>query len=187
MLVWKAMPSIRPVISEILPELVLILSMVPTIACTASLPSCARLLALDASVLAWAAFSAVCLTVSVSCVMLDAVSSSEAACCSVRADRSTLPAAISCDATVTDSAEALMPRTVSASWRSILRRAISNSPNSPCESITISVPSVPPAIWLATSTARLSGREIARSRYHDMAAATATPAQTSAMVTRSRC
>jgi hypothetical protein len=42
---------------------------------------------------AWRALSAFWRTVPVSCSMLEAVSSSDAACCSVRCDRSLLPAA----------------------------------------------------------------------------------------------
>jgi hypothetical protein len=52
----------------------------------------------SASWLAWRALSAFCLTVEVSSSIDDAVSSSELACCSVREDRSWLPAAIWPDA-----------------------------------------------------------------------------------------
>ena len=47
------------------------------------------------SAFAWRALSAFCLTVDVICSMLAAVSCSDAACCSVRCDRSRLPCAIS--------------------------------------------------------------------------------------------
>ncbi|GKG51114.1 hypothetical protein Tco_0539238, partial [Tanacetum coccineum] len=47
-------------------------------------------------------FSAVCLTVSLSSDMLAAVCSSEAACSSVRDDKSSLPAEICAEAVLTD-------------------------------------------------------------------------------------
>ncbi|MCY1242769.1 hypothetical protein D9M72_557540 [compost metagenome] len=53
--------------------------------------------------LAWAAFSAFCLTVTASSSMVDAVSSSAAACSSVRTDRLALPAAISAAPTLISS------------------------------------------------------------------------------------
>ncbi len=99
------MPSIRLVISAIRLELALIAPIVCTICCTAELPCSATSAALLARPLAWRALSAFWRTVVVSCSMLDAVSSSDAACCSVRADRSVLPAAIWRAATPTDSVE----------------------------------------------------------------------------------
>ena len=53
---------------------------------------------LAASVLAWRAFSAFSLTVEVNSSIEEAVSSRELACCSVRDDRSMLPAATCADA-----------------------------------------------------------------------------------------
>ena len=89
------MPSMSPVISAIFDELSLISVIVATTRPTTSLPRVATSEALAASVLACCAFSAFCFTVEVNSSMLDAVSSSEAACSSVREDKSTLPEAIS--------------------------------------------------------------------------------------------
>src|SRR3546814_7026790 len=61
-----------------------------------------------ASWLAWRAFSAFCLTVLVNSSIDEAVSSSAAACCSVRADRSVLPAAISRSEEHTSELQSLM-------------------------------------------------------------------------------
>ncbi|MNN82614.1 hypothetical protein D3C81_1995640 [compost metagenome] len=78
------------------------------------MPASATSAALAASELAWRAFSAFWRTVVVSSSMLDAVSSSEAACCSVRDDRSTLPAAICPAATLTESVDWRTSRRVCA-------------------------------------------------------------------------
>ncbi|MNC14037.1 hypothetical protein D3C75_618030 [compost metagenome] len=94
-LVWKAMPSITLVMSAIFFELPAMSFMVRTTLSTTLPPFCAVSDALNANWLAWRAFSAFCLTVAVNCSMLAAVSSSEAACCSVREDRSLLPIEIS--------------------------------------------------------------------------------------------
>ncbi|MCY1294077.1 hypothetical protein D9M70_433590 [compost metagenome] len=96
MLVWKAMPSITPMMSTIFLDASLISSMVCTTRPTTSPPRSAVSDALAASPLAWRALSAFWRTVPVSCSMLDAVCSSDAACCSVRCDRSLLPAATWC-------------------------------------------------------------------------------------------
>ena len=69
--------------------------MVWTTSPTASPPRVATVAASPARVLAWAAWSAFCLTIAVSSCMLEAVCSRLAAWASVRADRSALPAAIS--------------------------------------------------------------------------------------------
>ncbi|CUJ36477.1 Uncharacterised protein [Achromobacter sp. 2789STDY5608633] len=91
------MPSMTDTISEILRELAEMPCMVLTTSATAEPPRSATSDALAASWLAWRALSAFCLTVEASCSIEAAVSSSEAACCSVRLDRSVLPAAISCE------------------------------------------------------------------------------------------
>ncbi|VWC38335.1 hypothetical protein BUB20358_06787 [Burkholderia ubonensis] len=104
MLVWNAMPSIVPMMSTTLPELVAMSCIVSTTWPTTSPPCVAMSDALTASWLAWRAFSAFCRTVPVSCSMLDAVSCSDAACSSVRCDRSVLPVAISRAPTSIDSA-----------------------------------------------------------------------------------
>ncbi len=113
-LVWKAMPSIMPVISAMRFELVLIAPIVSTIWPVATWPCCATAAALSASVLAWRALSALWRTVVVSSSMLDAVSSSDAACCSVRDDRSALPAAIWRAATPTESLDCRTSRIAAA-------------------------------------------------------------------------
>ncbi|MCY1174890.1 hypothetical protein D9M73_151050 [compost metagenome] len=95
MLVWKAMPSITPMMSAILRADSLIADMVSTTFCTTLPPSVATSEALPASELACRAFSALSFTVPVSSSMLDAVSSRLEACCSVRVDSSVLPLAIS--------------------------------------------------------------------------------------------
>ncbi len=95
MLVWKAMPSITPMMSAILRADSLIEDMVLTTFCTTVPPWVATSEALAASELAWRAFSALSFTVLVSSSMLEAVSSRLDACCSVRADSSALPLAIS--------------------------------------------------------------------------------------------
>ncbi len=94
MLVWNAMPSMMPTMSAIFVELSWIESMFCTTSRTTWLPLLAMSEALLASVVARWAFCALSLTVSASSFMLDEVSSSEAACCSVRAERSRFPAAI---------------------------------------------------------------------------------------------
>ncbi|MNN35841.1 hypothetical protein D3C81_1497060 [compost metagenome] len=75
-------------------ELSVICCMVSTTRPTTSRPSPAVLDASLASALACRALSAFCFTVAVNCSMLAAVSWSDAACCSVRDDKSRLPAAI---------------------------------------------------------------------------------------------
>ncbi|MNL06813.1 hypothetical protein D3C87_1274610 [compost metagenome] len=105
MLVWKAMPSITPMMSTTLPEAALISPMVPTTWCTISPPRTAMSEAPSASRDACRALSALWRTVLVSSSMLAAVSSSEAACSSLRRDRSTLPAAIWRAAPAIESAE----------------------------------------------------------------------------------
>ncbi|KGD50068.1 hypothetical protein DO72_6787 [Burkholderia pseudomallei] len=95
MLVWNAIPSIVPMMSATFDELVAMSCIVVTTWPTTSPPCVAMSDALTASWLACRAFSAFWRTVPVSCSMLDAVSCSEAACDSVRADRSALPLEIS--------------------------------------------------------------------------------------------
>ena len=103
MLVWKAMPSMVPMMSLILRLLSVICCMLVTTWLTTSPPRAAAWAAVPASWLAWRAVSADWLTVAVSCSMLAAVSSRLEAVCSVRADRSWLPLAISTDADETES------------------------------------------------------------------------------------
>ncbi len=83
--------------------------MVSTTSETVAPPRSVTLAASLASSVARLALSAVCFTMAVIWSMLEAVSPSEAACCSVRCDRSRLPLAISLAATATLSAELVMP------------------------------------------------------------------------------
>ncbi|VWC15713.1 hypothetical protein BUB20358_05547 [Burkholderia ubonensis] len=175
MLVWNAMLSISPVMSAIFDELVLISVIVTSIRCTTSLPLSATSDALAASVVAWRALSEFCLTVAVSSSMLAAVSSSDAACSSVRDDRSMLPAAISLDATEIDSLDALIPRTISARCVSIWRSATSRRPNSSFVRISIAFSRWPSAMRCAAFIAMPSGCVIARCRYCHAPIAAATP------------
>ncbi|MNN67091.1 hypothetical protein D3C81_1827090 [compost metagenome] len=83
------------VISEIRSELRRTFFMVSITFCEIRLPSLAFCEASSASRRAWLAFSAFSATVEVSSSMLAAVSTTAADCCSVREDKSILPAAIS--------------------------------------------------------------------------------------------
>ncbi len=94
MLVWKAMPSITPVMSAMRRELALISSIVATTCATTSPPRRATSPADAASWLACCAVSALWRTVAVSSSIDAAVSSRLPAVCSVRALRSWLPVAI---------------------------------------------------------------------------------------------
>ncbi|MNK52352.1 hypothetical protein D3C87_712830 [compost metagenome] len=97
------MPSMTLMMSTIFFDESLIEAMVSTTCATTCPPLLATPDADCAIWLAWRALSAFCLTVLVSSSIEAAVSSSELACCSVRDDRSWLPAAISDDDTFTDS------------------------------------------------------------------------------------
>ena len=151
-LVWKAIPSITPMMSAILRELSVMPSMVCTTWLTTLPPWIATSEADSASWLAWRALSAFCLTVAVSCSMAEAVSSSEPACCSVRPDRSRLPLAISCEAVAIVSAEVLILVMVSSSESRMLRTANSRLLRSPGAVSMLGVRS-PWAMRLATSAA----------------------------------
>ncbi len=94
MLVWKAMPSITEMMSEIFLLDAVIASIVDTTAPTARPPCVAAALAEFASWLAWRAVSALSLTVAVSCSIEAEVCCRFEACSSVRWDRSALPDAI---------------------------------------------------------------------------------------------
>ncbi|MCY1350627.1 hypothetical protein D9M69_368630 [compost metagenome] len=119
------MPSITPMMSTTLPEACLISPMVPTTWLTMVPPRTAMSEAPSARWLAWRALSALWRTVLVSCSMLAAVSCSEAACSSLRRDRSALPAAICLAAPAIESAE---PRMLPiAPVRRACMRCIANS------------------------------------------------------------
>ncbi len=106
------MPSITVMICDTLPELSEIDFIDSTTWSTTLPPRTATSHALVASMLACFALSVFCRTVEVNCSMLAAVSSSEAACSSVRCDRSRLPWAISPAADLIDSADDWMPATM---------------------------------------------------------------------------
>ncbi|MNQ08466.1 hypothetical protein D3C85_212650 [compost metagenome] len=94
MLVWKAMPSITPMMSTIFLDEALIEPIVSTTCDTTAPPFTATSEAETASWFACRALSAFCFTVEVSSSIDAAVCSSELACSSVRDDRSWLPEAI---------------------------------------------------------------------------------------------
>jgi hypothetical protein len=104
MLVWKAMPSIVPMMSAMRRELSLMPFIVSTTWPTTAPPWIATVDALCASWLAWRALSAFCRTVDPSCSIDAAVCSSALACSSVRWLRSWLPWAICALAVATLSA-----------------------------------------------------------------------------------
>ncbi len=89
------MPSITPMMSTMRRDEALITAIVSTTSCTTLPPRAATSAAPPASWLAWRALVAVRCTVSARPFIDTAVSSSDAACCSVRCERSLLPCAIS--------------------------------------------------------------------------------------------
>ena len=92
------MPSMTPMMSAMRRDASWMPFMVCTTWPTTSPPFTATPLAPSASWFACRALSAFCLTVALSCSSDAAVSSSADACCSVRSDRSLLPAAICAEA-----------------------------------------------------------------------------------------
>ncbi len=159
MLVWKAMPSMVPMMSPILREASLMPFIVSTTWPTTAPPLTATAEASVAICLASRALSELCLTVESSSSIDEAVSSSALAWLSVRADRSWLPWAISALAVATPSEPARTLCTTAArpsfiSTRSRSRAAISSRPL-----IWISTPRLPAAIspvnWLACASARV--------------------------------
>ncbi len=136
MLVWKAMPSMTEMMSAILFEDASMPLIVATTWPTTSPPCEATEAAPTASWLAWRACSAFCFTVEVNSSIEAAVSSRLAACCSVRRDRSSLPAAISLAAALMLIAALWMPPTMVDSCSAVAlasSRIRANTPlNSPC-------------------------------------------------------
>ena len=130
MLVWNAMESITPMMSEIFCDEALMPCMVSTTCATTSPPCTATVLALVASWLACWALSAFWRTVALSCSMDAAVSSSALAWLSVRADRSVLPWAICTLAVATLSDPLRTLRTTCVSCVRICCKASSNWPTS---------------------------------------------------------
>jgi hypothetical protein len=104
--------------------------------------------------------SAFCLTVEVSSSIDDAVSSSELACCSVRLDKSRLPAAIWLDAVAIMSVPLRTSETISTRPSFIFCSALSSWPISSFDSILICSVRLPAATLLATRNACASEREI---------------------------
>ena len=153
MLVWKAMPSMTPMMSAMRRDAVWISSMVLTTWDTASPPRRATALAEPANWFACAAASAFWRTELVSCVIDEAVSCRLPAACSVRWDRSWLPVAISALAL------AMLP----AAWRTWVSEARSfstictrlpcSSPISSCRSCGGGVDRSPSATLPATREA----------------------------------
>ena len=116
MLVWKAMPSITLMMSTMRVAEVLMASMVCTTLATTAPPLPATSAAEITISLACRALTAFWLTVAVSSSIEAAVCSSELACDSVRADRSTLPLAISEEARAMVSALRRISPMVLANW-----------------------------------------------------------------------
>ena len=156
------MPSMMPVISAILVELSLMSCIVSTTWPTTALPFCATDEAFAASALPCCALSAFCFTVDVSSSMLDAVSCSEAACCSVRWLRSILPVAISRAAPAMLVLLSRTRPTIVVSRSFISRKASSSLLVSSLPSTLIRVRRSPCDTVRATSIAKRSGRVTAR-------------------------
>src|SRR5450830_1770739 len=173
MLVWKAMPSMTLMMSAILLDALSIASMVRITSPITSPPRTALSEALTAICLAWRALSEFCRTVAVSSSMAEAVSSSEPACCSVRADRSRLPAAISLEAVLMVS----VPERTSATMRTRLSlispRAVISCPTSSLEVALICTLRSPPAMVWATSMSLASEAPMRRASNRPMLATSA--------------
>ncbi len=165
MLVWKAIPSMTPMMSAILRLLCWMSSMVDTTSPTTLPPRRATSLAPPASWLAWPAVAALCWTVLVNSSMAAAV------CCrllevdSVRADRSWLPVAICALATAMLSVVWRTSCTMRASESRMPASERSSSPNSSprCTSTACSRRS-PSATRAASALASASGRWMLRIR-----------------------
>ncbi|PMQ11810.1 hypothetical protein JaAD80_23150 [Janthinobacterium sp. AD80] len=160
--VWKAMPSMTPMMSTIFVDAVSMAPMVSTTSLTMLPPRSATPDAATAIWLAWRALSAFCFTVLVSSSIDDAVSSSELACCSVRADRSWLPAAISPDAVAIALVPVCTSDTTLRSASFMPCRARIRSPISSLAAGPKCVRKSPSATVSATFTAACSGTVIER-------------------------
>ena len=179
MLVWKAMPSITPMMSEIFLDASAMPVMVLTTWPTTWPPRRATSEAPTASWLAWRAVSAFWDTVEVSSSMELAVSSRVLACSSVRCDRSRLPWAIC--ALVSATAYRRRPATWPTSSRrltSILASACSSWPVSSVVATLISPVRSPLAMRSAARMATFSGRTMTRLITSAMPTAAATAATT---------
>ena len=134
MLVWNEMPSMTLMMSAIFLDEASMPAMVPTTLLTISPPWDATPAAPMASWLAWRACSAFWRTVEVNSSIEAAVSSRLAACCSVRCDRSWLPAAISLAAELIDTADCWMRPTISASCAAVVLASSRIRANTPLKS-----------------------------------------------------
>jgi len=131
MFVWKAIPSITPMMSAIFLDAADIPFIVATTSPTTAPPLTATSEAPAASWLACRAFSAFCLTVAVSSSIEEAVSSSELACSSVRCDRSALPWEISREAVSISSADSLIRVTIALNCSTVRLESSFNLPKVP--------------------------------------------------------
>ena len=104
-LVWRAISSITPMMSEILRDDSSIFAIAPTALATTSPPRSATSRVVGRRRFACWAFSAFFFTVAEICSIDAEVSSSDAACSSVRCDRSVVAVEISAEALVTSRAE----------------------------------------------------------------------------------
>lgn len=152
-----------PVISAILAELALMSVIVSTIRPTAELPRCATSDALLARPLACCALSAFRRTVEVSCSMLDAVSCNDAACCSVRDDRSWLPDAIS-PAPVATLPDAVRTSEIRRIRFACMSRIEASTLPAGAAPVVASAPRLPAAIWPAISLSTAGSVPSERSR-----------------------
>src|SRR5471032_3329960 len=162
-LVWKAMPSMTEIMSTMRLDELLMAPMVSTTWATSAPPLTATDEALKASWLAWRALSAFCRTVEVISSSEEAVSSRLPAWCSVRRDRSRLPAAICSLAVAIELLPSRTPRTVADSLSCILARPVSRRPISSSRSATIEFDRLPPAMASKWPSAWASGPMMARS------------------------
>ncbi len=180
------MPSITPMISAMRLDESLIEAIVPTTSATTSPPLTATSEADTASLLAWWAFSAFCLTVAVSCSIDDAVCSSAAACRSVRADRSMLPLAISPAPLLMVSAPLLTLTIMPTSLSFISCMVSSSRPASPAPAAAglMRLDRSPAATLRATPTAWCTGRATSARSHSASAAATAASAPMASQANR---
>ncbi len=183
MLVWKAMPSITPVMSAMRRELSEIALMVWTTPSTTSPPRTATLEAWLTSRSASLALLAFCCTVLVSCSIDAAVSSSDEACSSVRCDRSALPCAICEDAEAMLSQPSRTSLTMRARLSFMVLSAPIRSPVSSRVATWMSVVRSPAATWRAAVTACSSGRTMPRVTSQPSNMPTATPITARATMT----
>ncbi|KGS00044.1 hypothetical protein X948_3588 [Burkholderia pseudomallei MSHR5608] len=182
------MPSIMPMISAIFDERSLMSFIVSTTRSTTELPRSATSDAFDASPLACCAFSAFCRTVDVSSSMLAAVSCSDAACSSVREDRSRLPAAIWPDAVATASLPMRTRSTTRFRLSFMSPSALSNCPVSSFDAAPMCVVRSPSATVRANFTALPIGFVIEReisTPSHSTSTSTTAAADASSVTARS--